>query len=111
MKPGDINQHQNLFSPPPAKKVAFAIKRMVDIIGSLCAIVLFTPVFLFVTALIKLNSPGSVFFKQERVGLYGKKFMFLKFRSMYSNNDPTIHKEFVRNLIQGGKTRSIRERE
>jgi exopolysaccharide biosynthesis polyprenyl glycosylphosphotransferase len=100
-KPGDLSQHLNLFSPPPAKKVAFTIKRIIDIIGSLSAIVLFTPVFLLVAALIKLNSKGSVFFKQERVGLYGKKFMFLKFRSMYTNNDPSIHKEFVRNLIQG----------
>ena len=104
VKPGDVSQHLNLFSPPPAKKAAFTIKRIIDIIGSLSAIVLFTPVFLLVAAIIKLNSKGSVFFKQERVGLYGKKFMFLKFRSMYSNNDPTIHKEFVRNLIQGCNT-------
>ena len=103
VKQGDMNQHPNLFVPPPAKKVAFALKRMVDIVGSLCAIALSTPVFLLVAALIKLNSPGSVFFKQERVGLHGKKFMFLKFRSMHTNNDPTIHKEFVRKLIQGGK--------
>jgi lipopolysaccharide/colanic/teichoic acid biosynthesis glycosyltransferase len=108
VKPGDLlDQHLNLFVPPPAKKVAFAFKRMVDIIGSLCALILFAPVFLLVAALIKLNSTGSVFFKQERVGLYGKKFMFLKFRSMYANNDPSIHKEFVRNLIQGNKTDHI----
>ena len=107
-KPGDMSQHLNLFLPPPAKKVAFTLKRIVDIIGSLCAIVLFAPVFLLVAALIKLNSSGSVFFKQERVGLYGKKFMFLKFRSMYVNNDPTIHKEFVRNLIQGSKTDQVK---
>jgi exopolysaccharide biosynthesis polyprenyl glycosylphosphotransferase len=108
VNPGDMSLHLNLFLPPPAKKAAFALKRMVDIIGSLCAITLFAPVFLLVAALIKLNSPGNVFFKQERVGLYGKKFMFLKFRSMYINNDPTIHKEFVRNLIQGGKTDHIK---
>ena len=107
-KPGDLSQHPNLFLPSPAKKAAFTVKRMVDIIGSLCAIVLFAPVFLLVAVLIKMNSSGGVFFKQERVGLYGKKFMFLKFRSMYSNNDPTIHKEFVRNLIQRGKADHIK---
>ena len=88
VKPGDPIQHPNLFLPPPAKRTAFTIKRMVDIIGSLCAIILFAPVFLLSAILISMNSTGSVFFKQERVGLYGKKFMFLKFRSMYSNNDP-----------------------
>ena len=50
VKPGDISQHLNLFSPPPAKKVAFTLKRIIDIIGSLSAIVLFTPVFLLVAA-------------------------------------------------------------
>jgi exopolysaccharide biosynthesis polyprenyl glycosylphosphotransferase len=107
-KPGNLSQHPNLFLPSPAKKVAFTIKRMIDIVGSLCAIVLFAPVFLLAAVLIKMNSSGGVFFKQERVGLYGKKFMFLKYRSMYINNDPTMHKEFVRNLIQGGKTDHIK---
>jgi lipopolysaccharide/colanic/teichoic acid biosynthesis glycosyltransferase len=107
VKPGDLSQHLDLFAPPAAKKAAFTIKRIVDIVGSLCAITLFGPVFLLVAALIKLNSTGSIFFKQERVGLYGKKFMFLKFRSMHTNNDPSIHKEFVRKLIQGGKTDHI----
>jgi lipopolysaccharide/colanic/teichoic acid biosynthesis glycosyltransferase len=102
-KLGDPSQHPNLFLPSPAKKVAFTFKRLVDIVGSLCAIVLFAPVFLLVAVLIKMNSSGGVFFKQERVGYCGKKFMFLKFRSMYSNNDPTIHKDFVRNLIRGNK--------
>ncbi len=101
VNPDDPDRHLNLFVPPPAKKVAFALKRIIDIIGSLLALILFAPVFLLVAALIKLNSPGGVFFRQERVGLYGKKFMFLKFRSMYMNNDPSIDKGFVRNLPQG----------
>ncbi|HEX2966954.1 MAG TPA: sugar transferase [Syntrophorhabdaceae bacterium] len=107
VSPGDMNQHLDLFLTRPARKVAFTIKRLVDIIGSLCAIVLFAPLFLLTTLLITMNSSGGVFFKQERVGLYGKKFMFLKFRSMYSNNDPSTHKEFVRNMIQRGKADHI----
>jgi lipopolysaccharide/colanic/teichoic acid biosynthesis glycosyltransferase len=102
-KSGDMNQHPNLVSPLPAKKTAFAIKRAIDIIGSFSAIVLFAPVFLLVAVLIKMNSSGGVFFKEERVGLYGKKFMFLKFRSTYNNNGSTLHKESVRNLVQEGK--------
>ena len=107
-EPGDTSEHHNLASPPPPKKVAFALKRTIDIIGSFCALVLFSPVFLAVSVLIKLNSPGDVFFRQERVGRDGKKFMFLKFRSMQNDNDPTIHREFVRNLIRGDKTDQIR---
>ncbi len=106
-KPDDMNQHPNLVVPPPSQKIAFALKRMIDIVGSLCAIVLLAPVFLLVAVLIKMSSPGGVLFKQERVGLSGKKFMFLKFRSMYANNDPTSHKEFVRKLIQGNKADHI----
>ena len=101
-KPDDLSQHPNLVLPS-TKKAAFTLKRMVDIVGSLCAIILFAPVFLLVAVLIKTNSPGSVFFRQERVGLHGKKFIFLKFRSMHMNNDPSIHKEFVRNLIRGSE--------
>ena len=50
-------------------------------------------------ALIKLTSAGPVFFCQKRLGQYGKPFTFLKFRSMYANNDPKIHQEYVKNLI------------
>ena len=48
---------------------------------------------------IKLTSQGPVFFRQERVGQYGKCFTMLKFRSMYVNNDSRVHKEFVTELI------------
>lgn len=83
------------------KKSAHFLKRLMDIFGSLCALVFFSPVFLIIALLIKLSSEGPVFFKQERVGLLGKRFMFIKFRSMVTGNDPTIHKEFIKNLIRG----------
>jgi exopolysaccharide biosynthesis polyprenyl glycosylphosphotransferase len=76
------------------------MKRVIDIGGSLGAIILLSPVFLSIAALIKLTSPGPVFFRQKRLGLLGKEFEFLKFRSMYTDNDPAIHKEYVTKLIQ-----------
>lgn len=84
-----------------AKKGSQVIKRCVDIAGSLSAIILGAPLFLVIAALIKLTSKGPVLFRQERVGQYGRKFTFLKFRSMYVNNDHGIHREYVTNLIAG----------
>lgn len=57
-------------------------KRIVDIFGSIFAIVLFSPVFLIVAILIKCTSRGPVIFKQERVGLHNEPFNMYKFRTM-----------------------------
>jgi exopolysaccharide biosynthesis polyprenyl glycosylphosphotransferase len=58
------------------------LKRSTDLIGSLIARLLTLPVQGFIALLIKLTSPGPIFFKQERMGLDGKPFMMLKFRTM-----------------------------
>ena len=58
------------------------LKRLMDIVGSVCAIVIFSPVMLFSVIMIKLTSPGPLIFKQERVGLHNRPFMMYKFRSM-----------------------------
>ena len=58
------------------------LKRTMDIVGSVCAIILFSPVMLFSAVMIKLTSPGPLIFKQERVGLHNQPFMMYKFRSM-----------------------------
>jgi exopolysaccharide biosynthesis polyprenyl glycosylphosphotransferase len=62
-----------------------AIKRLFDIISSAAALVLLSPMLLTVALIIKLTSRGPVFFKQKRVGLHGKTFDMLKFRSMVIN--------------------------
>jgi exopolysaccharide biosynthesis polyprenyl glycosylphosphotransferase len=59
-----------------------ALKRAVDILGSAVSLVIFSPIMMLVAILVKLDSPGSVFFAQERMGLDAKPFMMLKFRSM-----------------------------
>ena len=58
------------------------VKRTVDIFGSLFAIVLFSPVMLAVTLIIKVTDPGPLIFKQERIGRKNKPFYMYKFRSM-----------------------------
>jgi len=57
-------------------------KRAVDIIGSLFAIIVFSPIMLVTAIVIKLTSPGPVIFKQERIGLHNRPFVMYKFRSM-----------------------------
>jgi Undecaprenyl-phosphate glucose phosphotransferase len=57
-------------------------KRCIDIIGSLLLLILFSPVMLLVTVMVKISSPGPLFFKQERVGFNRKLFDMYKFRSM-----------------------------
>jgi len=60
-------------------------KRLLDIAGSAALLWVLFPFLLIVAALVKLTSPGTVFFRQVRVGLHGKKFHMLKFRSMVVN--------------------------
>jgi lipopolysaccharide/colanic/teichoic acid biosynthesis glycosyltransferase len=77
------------------------IKRAIDILGASLALLFASPLFAVIAALIKLTSNGPVFYRQNRIGQYGVPFTFLKFRSMYINNNPDVHKEFVRKLIAG----------
>jgi len=65
------------------------------------ALVLFSPLLAVIAVMVKLTSKGPVLFKQERLGQFGKTFTFLKFRSMYANNDHKIHQEFMQRLISG----------
>ena len=83
------------------KRWSRTLKRAMDLAGSLFAIILFSPVFLAIAIAVKLTSKGPVFFKQQRVGEYGSRFTFLKFRSMYVNNSAEKHKEYVKKLIAG----------
>lgn len=77
------------------------MKRATDIVGSLIGLIFFSPFFIAIPVAIKLTSKGPVFFKQERVGQYGLRFRFLKFRSMDNANDPSIHRDFVKQFIAG----------
>ncbi|MES2727052.1 MAG: sugar transferase [Bacteroidota bacterium] len=61
------------------------VKRGIDIVISLFVLIVLSPVFLFVAIGVRLSSPGSILFKQIRIGYKGKPFNILKFRSMYVN--------------------------
>lgn len=77
----------NIRNVPLTDPMNALLKRMIDIVGALVGIILFSPLMLIVAALIKLSSPGPVIFKQERVGLHNRPFMMFKFRSMGVQKD------------------------
>jgi len=70
-------------------------KRIVDIIGSIVGLVLFSPVMLVVAIAVKTTSKGPVIFAQERVGLHNKPFQMYKFRSMYVQTEEEEAKEWT----------------
>ncbi|MEO8737584.1 MAG: sugar transferase [Edaphobacter sp.] len=78
-------------------------KRLMDIFGSLTALIAFLPVIAVTTLLVKLTSEGPILFCQERIGQHGRLFRFFKFRTMHVNNDSQIHREYVTKLIAGGE--------
>lgn len=65
--------------------IRLAVKRITDIIGSVVGIILTCILTVFVAPIIYIQSPGPIFFKQERVGKNGKKFKIIKFRTMYTD--------------------------
>lgn len=77
------------------------LKRCIDIGGSLCGLVLLSPILLIIMSLIKLESKGPVIFSQERVGRYDKKFKMYKFRSMVVNAEELKKKLESQNEMSG----------
>lgn len=79
------------------------IKRFLDIVGSLLALIVFSPIFLILSLIIKSQDGGSAFFAQERIGKGGKPFMMYKFRSMRMDaerilkSDPDLYAKYVAN--------------
>jgi lipopolysaccharide/colanic/teichoic acid biosynthesis glycosyltransferase len=106
-RPTNPTLYPDLVKRDESRKFFAVVKRVMDILGSLVALLLLSPLFLVLSAAIKLTSRGPVFFTQQRVGQYGVPFTFLKFRSMYINNDASQHKEYVRNLIAGAAERKL----
>lgn len=94
------------------KVVSLLLKRIFDIVMSIILLIVLTPVFLIIAILIKVDSKGPVFYKQERVTQYGKLFKILKFRTMVQNADQigslvTVNNDFrVTNI--GKKLRKYR---
>src|SRR5580700_9268889 len=89
-RPVDPTMYPDLFEVKEKKKLSLLTKRVMDVLGASVALLLLSPVFLVLGLLVKLTSKGPVFFRQERVGQFGSRFVFMKFRSMSVSTDAAI---------------------
>ncbi len=77
------------------------VKHALDALLTLPVLVLLLPVFGVIAAAVKIDSRGPVFYRARAIGKNGQEFRMFKFRSMYVDNDPSIHKNYVTRLIKG----------
>ncbi|MRR05424.1 MAG: sugar transferase [Deltaproteobacteria bacterium] len=94
-----MNLYPDLQLDVTTKTNGHIIKRIIDIVLSSLAMLILSPLFCVISLLIVTNSKGPVLFRQERLGQFGKRFIFLKFRSMYVDTNDTIHREYIKKLI------------
>lgn len=93
--------YPDLVTPHWKKRLLLGVKRIIDIVGGTLLLLFSLPLFLIIAAAVKTSSKGPVLFRQPRVGQYGRRFTFLKFRSMYTNCDSSVHQDYVCRLIAG----------
>jgi len=104
-RPSDPALYPDLDKRANGSKMYLVTKRAIDIVASALGLLIAAPLFLAIALAIKLTSKGPVFFRQQRIGHFGKPFVFLKFRSMYVDNDPKVHLDYIRQLISGEAAR------
>jgi lipopolysaccharide/colanic/teichoic acid biosynthesis glycosyltransferase len=97
----DMKIYPDLLQENSKKRLPFSVKRVIDVLGSILLLALFSPVLAVIALAIKMTSKGPVIFEQERLGQFGISFKCFKFRTMYCDSDPQIHRDYVRSFIAG----------
>jgi lipopolysaccharide/colanic/teichoic acid biosynthesis glycosyltransferase len=97
----DIKLYPDLSQRASKKRLPMVVKRAIDIVGSGLLLIALAPVLGIIALAIKLTSRGPVLYKQDRLGRFGVGFKCLKFRTMYTDNDPKTHREFIQQFIAG----------
>lgn len=97
------------FAPPVLSGIDFKIKRMLDFWFAVLLLLLAAPVYLTIALLIKLDSPGPIFYRQTRVGLHSQSFKVWKFRTMVQNADQLQKQLEVQNQTTDGILFKIKE--
>jgi exopolysaccharide biosynthesis polyprenyl glycosylphosphotransferase len=90
-----------VFRTTPETSWQIITKLLLDFLGALFLIILFSPLMLVIAALVKFTSPGPAFFRQQRSGLNGAPFEILKFRTMTSNAEQLKHELAAMNEMSG----------
>jgi exopolysaccharide biosynthesis polyprenyl glycosylphosphotransferase len=89
------------FETTVAEEWQLFVKRAFDIIASGAGIIVLSPLLLIVAILVKITSPGPIFFMQKRIGLNGRRFILYKFRSMYKGAHKKQSDVASMNIMQG----------
>jgi len=98
-RPSNPALYPDLSNQASGKQPLLILKRTIDIVGGLILSLICLPFCVLIAIAIKTTSKGPILFRQMRVGQHGKQFVFLKFRSMYADNDHSVHREYVTKLI------------
>jgi exopolysaccharide biosynthesis polyprenyl glycosylphosphotransferase len=83
------------------------LKRLIDVVVSLLVLIVLSPLYLLLVIAVKVSSPGPAFFKQARIGLHGKSFYIIKYRTMVVNaeaNGPALSSKDDKRIISIGRT-------
>jgi lipopolysaccharide/colanic/teichoic acid biosynthesis glycosyltransferase len=107
-RPSNAALYPDLTSHDKGRRTLLVVKRVIDVFGSISMLIVCAPLLLAIGLAVKISSKGPVFFRQQRVGRFGKTFTFLKFRSMYVDSDTSVHKEFVTKMIAKSPARDRR---
>lgn len=98
---GDSKLYPEMQPKLAKRDLLLGLKRAIDIAGSAAVLLVMFPILAVIALIIKLTSEGPVLFEQERLGQGGTRFKCLKFRTMYTNSDPKIHREYIQRYIAG----------
>lgn len=87
------------------------VKRILDIVVSLVGLVAFFPLWLLIAIAIKLTSPDPILYVADTVGKHGKIFSFYKFRTMCTDSDETLHKQYLAQFVKRNEPHTIIRRD
>jgi exopolysaccharide biosynthesis polyprenyl glycosylphosphotransferase len=90
-----------VFRSTPDSSWPRVVKQLMDLVGSFLALAISWPLFVLIALLIKLTSPGPVFFRQQRSGINGRPFTIYKFRTMVTNAEQLKHELAAMNEMSG----------
>jgi exopolysaccharide biosynthesis polyprenyl glycosylphosphotransferase len=85
----------------PDRILALTAKRVVDFVGSALAMVVLSPLLAAIAVAVRMDSPGPILFRQERVGVHGRRFSIVKFRTMVAGAEELLEELRDQNEIRG----------